>query len=149
MRRSPLLLAAALAAAVVLPAVPAAAAPHAPVAGCFSSGCTGKDPAKHCQGDAETVDSLRLPTATLELRYSPSCEAVWARLSGPWPVGAKGAPQARVIRNQDGRTYTCTYARRDQRLCWTRMLNERGFQSYAFAEYDTGMGVQRARTGAY
>jgi len=148
MRRSPLLFASALAAAVVLPAVPASAEP-VPVGGCFSSGCTGKDPEKYCQGDASTVDSFRLAGAIVELRYSPSCEAVWARLSGPWPAAGAEAPQAKVIRNQDGRTYTCTYARRGQRSCWTKMLNDRGFQSYAFGEYDTGRAIQRGRTGAY
>jgi hypothetical protein len=56
--------------------------------GCHGSGCTGLDPTNRCDGDAETVASIAIVpenmhayAGQLDLRYSESCEANWARFT--------------------------------------------------------------------
>ena len=63
-----------------VPAMPASAA------GCYAASCEGKDPsALGCAADAYTVavvyDDRLGYIEGLELRYSPTCRANWARLS--------------------------------------------------------------------
>ncbi|MET8689988.1 DUF2690 domain-containing protein [Streptomyces sp. NPDC004732] len=94
--------------ALMAPAAQAApTATAAPKGGCWHNGCTGKSPAAYCNGDARTVQSLRLgpasgANATLQLRYSPSCEAAWARLSSaPFDAANAKGGEAKVIRNSD------------------------------------------------
>jgi Protein of unknown function (DUF2690) len=67
-------------------------------AGCFGSGCTGKDPQVNCSGARiDTLESRTGPGVgpseyTIQLRYSPTCQAFWARgirddcvtLQTPW-----------------------------------------------------------------
>lgn len=67
-----------------------AAANAAPA--CTSSGCNGRDPhTTGCDADATDLDSFVSNIdgyAYVELRYSPSCLAAWARLT----TGAAGMP---------------------------------------------------------
>lgn len=50
--------------------------------GCYGPNCVGLDPAGRCDGDAATVGQMWVDgAASLELRYSPSCKAAWARIS--------------------------------------------------------------------
>lgn len=63
-----------------------AAAPAAHAAGCHALSCNGVDPAAAgCAGDAYTVASVNTPQGLVELRYSPSCVANWARISNSSP----------------------------------------------------------------
>ncbi|MFC9706500.1 DUF2690 domain-containing protein [Streptomyces sp. NPDC056943] len=53
------------------------ASPAAAATSCYGSGCTGLDPSTTvCQNDARTV---RTADWGVELRYSPTCRAAWAR----------------------------------------------------------------------
>ncbi|MFE7590761.1 DUF2690 domain-containing protein [Kitasatospora sp. NPDC057512] len=65
-------------------AVPAASAATPQVtAGCYASSCSGRDPIQMgCNADAYTVESVSSAYGTIELRYSSSCKANWARISG-------------------------------------------------------------------
>jgi len=71
--------------AAVIPSFVATSAPAAAAAGCYAQDCNGKDPqAWGCDGDASTQWSSHYPGSygsTVELRYSPSCGAFWARYS--------------------------------------------------------------------
>ncbi|MFD0151326.1 DUF2690 domain-containing protein [Streptomyces sp. NPDC055721] len=54
-----------------------AASPASAATSCYASTCQGKDPATTvCQSDARTV---RTAAWGVELRYSPTCRAAWAR----------------------------------------------------------------------
>jgi hypothetical protein len=67
--------------AIVLGSTVVAPTPAA-AAGCSSSGCNGLDPqAAGCSSDAYTLDTIWPDRGgiKLELRYSPSCYAAWAR----------------------------------------------------------------------
>jgi hypothetical protein len=61
---------------------------------CTDQGCRDSSPAS-CQGDATTLDTASGSGFSIELRYSPSCRAAWARVSGTTTVGGPcdgGAP---------------------------------------------------------
>ncbi|MFI6449092.1 DUF2690 domain-containing protein [Kitasatospora sp. NPDC050543] len=74
-------LAAAATALAGLAAPTASAATPRVTAGCYGSSCTDKDPMDMgCNTDAYTVESGRSAKGTIELRYSPSCKANWARI---------------------------------------------------------------------
>jgi len=61
---------------------PAQADDFTATGGCYGPNCVGRDPAGLCDGDAATVGQQWIDgTASLELRYSPSCKAAWARIS--------------------------------------------------------------------
>ncbi|MFI1801152.1 DUF2690 domain-containing protein [Streptomyces sp. NPDC020379] len=67
-----------LAATVTVSAPPATAKPGAV---CDGVSCNGKDPGQTgCGNDARTVATKQDQNVTLELRYSPSCHANWARI---------------------------------------------------------------------
>ncbi|MGW7446643.1 DUF2690 domain-containing protein [Kitasatospora sp. NPDC054795] len=66
-----------------LAAPTASAATSRVTAGCYGSSCNGLDPVDMgCSPDAYTVESVASTLGTIELRYSPSCRANWARISG-------------------------------------------------------------------
>ncbi|MGW7582393.1 DUF2690 domain-containing protein [Kitasatospora sp. NPDC054768] len=66
-----------------LAAPTASAATPRVTAGCYGSSCNGQDPVDMgCSPDAYTVESVDSAKGTIELRYSPSCKANWARISG-------------------------------------------------------------------
>ena len=124
---------------------------------CSGSGCDGKNPNTYCGSDARTVESLRIaysgaPSGVgplLELRYSPACRAAWARISDAgWSSGDAYQPSAKVIRNGDGRTYTC-YVPVGATSCYTSMVNDANVTSYAWGSYDSGAWTAQGRTGSY
>ncbi|MEV6979019.1 DUF2690 domain-containing protein [Kitasatospora sp. NPDC093806] len=66
-----------------LAAPTASAATPQVTAGCSGLSCFGLDPVNAgCGADAYTVESVGSAKGTIELRYSPSCKANWARISG-------------------------------------------------------------------
>ncbi|MDH2426082.1 DUF2690 domain-containing protein [Sphaerisporangium sp. TRM90804] len=119
-------------------------------AACSGSACDGKNPSTYCGGDARTVQSLRLGgQALLELRYSPSCRAAWARISNAsYDIYNSPSPLARVVRNSDGRRYTC-YVPQGGTSCYTAMVNDANVTSYAYGEWDSGVTTYTGRTGSY
>jgi hypothetical protein len=145
----------ATAACVVSPATPVfASTAHEfqlarAAAPCSGSACDGKDPEIYCGGDARTARQVQLGGALLELRYSPSCRAAWARISSAsWTGGSKARPLARVVRNSDGRTYTC-FVPSGGTSCYTMMVNDANVTSYATGLWDDGTTVYADRTGSY
>jgi hypothetical protein len=136
-------------------ASPAAASPEPEFQGaqvaaaCSGSACDGRNPQTYCGSDARTVDSLTLGQALLELRYSPSCRAAWARISNAgWDPRGQFTPFARIIRNSDGRTYSCSPPSGGT-SCYTSMVNDANVTSYAFGEWDSGARTYSGRTGSY
>ncbi|MFD4910156.1 DUF2690 domain-containing protein [Kitasatospora purpeofusca] len=64
-----------------LAAPSASAATPQVTAGCYGASCHGMDPVDAgCSADAYTVESRDSAEGTIELRYSPSCRANWARI---------------------------------------------------------------------
>lgn len=98
-----------------------------------------------CANDAYTAKSGRLwngssyhSTARIELRYSPRCRTVWARISGAG-VGGIG----RVIRRSDDRRMTCQIS--SGTSCFSPMLYDGGTTSAAYGEW----GVWHNRTAYF
>ncbi|MBH1935958.1 XRE family transcriptional regulator [Streptomyces sp. AV19] len=87
---------------------PAAALPTG--VGCTGAGCTGKDPeTMGCGGQhATTAGSATVGTSYLEVRYSGTCKAAWARMTQGAPgdalrvSAATGSGAGRVERGADG-----------------------------------------------
>ncbi|MFE9560193.1 DUF2690 domain-containing protein [Streptomyces sp. NPDC006487] len=126
------------------------AAQAAPAGGCWNNGCSGLDPAAYCQGDAVTVASAAIGPAVLELRYSDSCEAIWARISqAKYEYPGDNSPgHAKVIRNSDGASYTCSVPLGGT-SCYTRMLGDHNVTSYAYGDFDRSPYQWSGRTGSY
>lgn len=150
---------AAAAGALTLAAGGLALAPSAQAAatgatgGCWHTGCDGKDPSAYCQGDASTVDSFSLPSGSgyrvVEMRYSPSCEAIWSRLSnGSYDTHNAAPPYTKIIRNSDGKSYKCTVSSNGG-SCYTAMVGDHNVTSYAYGWYDGSAVVYTGRTGSY
>lgn len=63
--------------------------PQAQAAGCYGSSCEGKDPQDQgCSADAKNLTEITGPYGRYQMRYSPTCDAVWTRIvrdsgSGP------------------------------------------------------------------
>jgi hypothetical protein len=58
----------------------------APPASCRMHGCDNRDPqALGCAADAQTLTSSSHPAMTVYLRYSPSCQAAWGRITDAHP----------------------------------------------------------------
>jgi uncharacterized protein DUF2690 len=119
------------------------------VRGCSGSGCDGQDPSVYCHHDATTADSTHLGPALLELRYSPSCRAAWARISdAPWVDNDTFPSFALVHRDSDGREYRCEVPK-GQTSCYTAMVNDANVTSYAYGEWDGGARIFKGRTGSH
>lgn len=118
----------------VAPPMPAAAA-------CSGTGCNGVDSEKSgCASDARTVDSPDTGGwVTLELRYSPSCRAVWARVTNFRGVGGV----VKVIGYTSsglGREETRTLAAYTGEVKWTRMISST-YTTYAcYRKFDSFWG---------
>ncbi|MFF0109579.1 DUF2690 domain-containing protein [Streptomyces hirsutus] len=121
----------------------------ASAATCSGSSCDGKDPGAYCQSDAKTVQSLKLGQALLELRYSSSCRAAWARISNAsFDTRSQFTPYATVRRNSDGRQYSCSVSTTGS-SCYTLMVNDANVTSYARGMWDSGANIYEGRTGSY
>ncbi|MGG7575998.1 DUF2690 domain-containing protein [Streptomyces sirii] len=105
-----------------------AAAPHTSrtlPASCLGAACNGLTPEEGgCADDPDTLDSRRLGSAVVELRYKARCRAAWVKIHGP--VGTIGTvantanPQntyeARIDRGSDAHS---------------RMVNDMGIKAAA------------------
>lgn len=91
-----------------------------------------------CAGDAYTVDSVSVGSATLLLRYSPSCRTVWAHIenAAPYIQGGQNGGSARILREQDGAALYCHATTGTS--CITNMLYDGGFTSHATGWNDNG-----------
>jgi hypothetical protein len=135
---------------LIIPSAASAAPNDISIQACSGSACDGKDPAAFCGGDARTVQSLRLGgVALLELRYSGSCRATWARISNaPW-VDHDTFPSAALIhRNSDGREYSCTVPL-GATSCYTPMVNDANVTSYAYGAWDGGAQIFTGQTASF
>jgi hypothetical protein len=121
-----------------------------------ASSWTGVSPAGTvCANDARTIYSAHLTagqytdSAVIELRYSPTCRAAWARIvsaSAPDPGNSAGG--AAAIHRSDGVRYLCTVPSGGS-SCFTLMVNDAGFTSRAHGTDDTGFAIFDAWTGWY
>ncbi|MEU0675831.1 DUF2690 domain-containing protein [Streptomyces sp. NPDC006172] len=127
----------------------ASPASAAPTASCYGSSCEGKDPDTYCGDDATSpVGGVWLGQAYVELRYSPSCRAAWARISRASYGNGQFTPFATVHRNSDGKEYTCSVPAGGS-SCYTRMVNDVNVTSYAKGEWDSGARTYQGRTSSY
>ncbi|MGS2587523.1 DUF2690 domain-containing protein [Streptomyces hebeiensis] len=125
----------------------------------------GTDPsATGCSSSSRTVASAPLKNrvtgstvATIELRFSSSCKTAWARLTlvsgSQWDCGDPAAgyacSKAKIVRNNDGRTYNCTIYE-GQTQCYTPQVYDYDPNtSYAQGELDLVTGGVVVRTASY
>ncbi|MGO3701912.1 MAG: DUF2690 domain-containing protein [Candidatus Saccharimonadales bacterium] len=77
-------------------------APEAEAATCYGDWCSGQDPqAAGCAGDAFTTVSADLGTGILEVRWSPSCQTNWARVT-IYPTGLRCVKESYLDAIQEG-----------------------------------------------
>ncbi|MFJ9738341.1 DUF2690 domain-containing protein [Streptomyces sp. NPDC101166] len=128
----------------------AAPASAAPTASCYGSSCEGKDPDTYCSDDAKSpVAGVWLGQAFVELRYSPSCRAAWARISrASYDTRDQFTPYATVRRNSDGREYSCSVPVGGT-SCYTRMVNDVNVTSFAKGMWDSGARTYEGHTSSY
>ncbi|MDH6578749.1 DUF2690 domain-containing protein [Kitasatospora sp. MAP5-34] len=111
--------AATLGAALLLAAAGVAAGPGlaAAVSRCTGAGCTGKDAAAAgCASGAVTKASFSGASVRVELRYSPSCHAAWAKAT------AAPAGQTLMVENGHGVRSRVTIGR-GRATAWTPMVD--------------------------
>lgn len=107
-----------------------AASPASAASSCYASSCTGMNPANTtCQYDAETVQT-GAGDGNIQLRYSPSCRAAWARLQ--WSRGS-GYIQ---VKNSNGTSYTAPISGTGSVNVYTLMVNDANITSYACYVWD-------------
>ncbi|MGQ4486477.1 YjfA family protein [Streptomyces sp. 372A] len=121
-----------------------------------ASGYDWSDPVDSgCASDAYTASSSSLldndeRIGVIELRYSPSCRTVWARV-----YSQNDELWAQVKRKHDSATAFCDWTRwsaeRGQYYCYTAMLNDAGYLSYAegYATARGRYGWDQTITGSY
>ena len=131
----------AVSAAVTLASPATASTSTSKTTSCYASGCTGLNPsATRCQDDAETLMGSSSGDTSLELRYSPSCRATWARITY-----SRGTGYIRV-KNSNGDSYTSSVNFTGSGTVYTRMVNDKDITSWA--EYVWDGGNQWDSTGA-
>ncbi|MGS2587524.1 DUF2690 domain-containing protein [Streptomyces hebeiensis] len=122
----------------------------------------GTDPsATGCSSSGRTVASAALTNrpgnslGTIELRFSSSCKTAWARITlrlQQWDCGSAAGlacSKAWVVRNNDGRTYSCTVYT-GQTQCYTPQVYDYDPNtSYARGLSDAATGVADVRTSSY
>ncbi|MFB7448060.1 DUF2690 domain-containing protein [Streptomyces sp. NPDC056194] len=121
-----------------------------------ASGYGWADPiSSGCSNDAYTARSSALldndeHIGTIELRYRPTCRTVWARVYSQGPE-----LWAQVKRKQDSATTFRENAQwsatKGQYHCYTAMLNDAGYLSYAegYATASGRYGWDQTITGSY
>ncbi|MGW2863243.1 DUF2690 domain-containing protein [Streptomyces sp. SDr-06] len=109
-----------------------AAAPASAATSCYGSSCNGLDPNKTtCANDAKTVE-VGNGSGNIQLRYSPSCRAAWARLQ------TSRGPGSIEVNNDRGDRYTASVPRSGSVNVYTRMVNDKGITSNAIYTYNGG-----------
>ncbi|WP_052434592.1 DUF2690 domain-containing protein [Streptacidiphilus melanogenes] len=128
---------------------------------------TGQDPmATGCASDATTMESATVMSpigggamGTIELRYSVSCHAAWARLTLNAPAGgttcgthcpAWGPNEytAVIHRNTDGVEEKVTMSD-GQTSVWTNMVDDGGVTSFAQSTIKITSNTSTATTASY
>ncbi|MFJ8472552.1 DUF2690 domain-containing protein [Kitasatospora sp. NPDC094011] len=106
-----------------------AAAPASAATSCYASSCTGLDPATTtCANDAVTVST----DGNLELRYSPSCRAAWAR--DKYAVAGESVS----VRNHQGDSWDYSTFTYSGGSIWSAMVNDKDIQSQAHSSGTNG-----------
>ncbi|MET7616444.1 DUF2690 domain-containing protein [Streptomyces sp. NPDC005408] len=116
---------------------PATSSPPLPAGvKCSGKDCTGQDPeAMGCGGAlAKTVSSATVGNAFVEVRYSKTCQAAWARITRATPgdtvqisEGGKGAQNGLVNADNDAYTpMTAVTAPADAKACATLTTGVKG-----------------------
>ncbi|MGW5781369.1 DUF2690 domain-containing protein [Streptomyces sp. NPDC003863] len=102
-----------------------ASSPASAATSCYSTSCHGLDPAYTiCQNDARTV----LTSSTgVELRYSPTCRAVWARKTS-------AVAWHKYIVQNDRRETQFVVPTGSGGTVWTTMVDDKDIYAYA-ADY--------------
>ncbi|MEU1229689.1 DUF2690 domain-containing protein [Streptomyces sp. NPDC005828] len=115
-----------------------------------ASGYDWADPiSSGCSNDAYTARSSALPDndeqiGTVELRYSTACRTTWVRVYADGPDFG-----GYVNRNQDGATQWCggpSIAPNGQEYCFSPMLNDAGYTSYAAVHASDSTGYNESGT---
>ncbi|GGU72657.1 hypothetical protein GCM10010275_04020 [Streptomyces litmocidini] len=102
-----------------------ASSPASAATSCYASTCEGLDPSTTiCQNDARTVMDSYYPG--VELRYSPTCRAAWARYS----MGAAFSFKVSVERKDSTMKFETPYYGNGATV-WTRMINDAGLYARA------------------
>lgn len=110
----------------------AAAAPASAATSCYASSCNGLDPGKTtCANDAKTIATGN-GSGNIQLRYSPSCRAAWARLL--WSSGAGTIEVNNDLHNR----YKASVPASGSVNVHTRMVNDKGITSNAIYTYNGG-----------
>ena len=116
--------------AAVVVAPPASATTSLCQGACWA----GQDPnTTICQNDAITpVSSVSYGGATVELRYSPTCRAAWARIT-------PGYGDVMLVHNSAGSTQYEIDG--NSNWTWTAMVNDMNLTSHACINYGVNSGV--------
>ncbi|MFD8143923.1 DUF2690 domain-containing protein [Streptomyces sp. NPDC059708] len=113
-----------------------ASSPASAATSCYADGCQGRDPSSTtCQNDARTVATSDYPG--VELRYSPTCRAAWARYSrgiATWGMYV-------TVQRQDGNGSYSTHYYGNGASVWTPMVNDKDLKSRACGYADDGSGA--------
>ncbi|MBB4983249.1 MULTISPECIES: DUF2690 domain-containing protein [Streptomyces] len=105
-----------------------ASSPASAATSCYASSCAGLDPSTTiCQNDARTVADTDYPG--VELRYSPTCRAAWARYNR----GAGFSFDVSIERwnGSYGTAVYSTHYSGNGSTVWTRMINDAGLLARA------------------
>ncbi|MFI1657652.1 DUF2690 domain-containing protein [Streptomyces sp. NPDC020472] len=106
-----------------------ASSPASAATSCYASSCQGLDPSTTiCQNDARTVGTTQL--WGVELRYSPTCRAAWARYPTFTP-----ARLTIFVQRRDGNGFYSTPTDASHAV-WTPMVNDKDLLSRACGYYE-------------
>ncbi len=133
---------AALMVLIALPSAPASAA------GCYGSGCEGKDPgAMGCS--AYTAAEFTRYGVRYELRYSSGCRAAWTRVTSTYH---SNTDFAQIGKFWCGDKYSCRYGvygvQVKEGQYWTLMMGVSGGVAYRACNSSWFDGAPRVCTGA-
>jgi hypothetical protein len=119
---------------------------------CVGSGCTGHSAASEgCTSDGETIYSVNISDGSenvgnIQLKYSPSCRATWARVVSNLTFGSF----AEVESNSDPTlAESCMGGDTAGTGCNTAMINDENITSFAFANIFTGFAVAKGNTPSF
>ena len=124
--------------AIAVGTLVAGAAPRADAATalstCYASSCTGHPAASYtCVNDAEVIYSVNITSVStvvgnIQLKYSPSCRATWARVISNLGYGAYAIVQSN---NNSNLSSSCSGGDTAGTGCNTNMINDANMTSYA------------------
>jgi Protein of unknown function (DUF2690) len=128
------------------------AAPASAATSCYASSCTGLVAADTtCVNDAEVVKQANIYYGStiignIELKYSPSCRATWARVISDLSDGSTAAVES----NNDTYLYeNCYGADKAGTGCNTAMIDDANMTSSAYGGITDGYYFESTTTGSY